>query len=275
MEENIVEAAEPAPKNTNNDNQKQIVSAIIVAGMLIAGAILLKGHTAPPAGNLTPGSGAPLTATMPAPVGALDQVLGNTLTAKATLIMYEDFQCPYCGRFFSDSENNIRDTYVKNGDLALVYRDYAFLGPESTRAAEAARCAAVQGKFWEYHDYLFNHQNGENKGNFSDTNLKSFARDLGLNTVAFNKCLDSGTYAKAVADSTAEGGSAGVSGTPKGFLVTKKDISNIMQDEIIKSLAAFPNSADAVSFYKTKNIVSLNGALPWMMVKPILDILLK
>jgi len=118
----------------------------------------------------------------------------------------------------------IMNDYVKNGSVQIVYRDWAFLGPESVQSAEAARCAGDQGKFWEYHDYLYNHQNGENKGSFSDPNLKSFAKTLGLETIAFNQCLDSGKYAQAVADSKTEGIAAGVTGTPKGFILVKGKI---------------------------------------------------
>jgi protein-disulfide isomerase len=136
-----------------------------------------------------------------------------------TIVLYEDFQCPFCGKFFQESERQIRDTYVKNGQVKMIYRDFAFLGAESMRSAEAARCALDQNKFWEYYDYLFTHQNGENRGNFSDVNLKSFATTLGLEKSTFDKCLDDGKYVQAVIDSTNEGKQSGVQGTPKGFIL--------------------------------------------------------
>ena len=141
----------PAPAN----NAGQIAGAIIVAGLMIAGAILLRGNT------------------------ASDFTLGLSV-APVTVVVYADFQCPFCDRFFKDSEKNIRDTYVKDNTVQLVYRDFAFLGPESSKASEAARCAGEQGQFWEYHDYLYNHQNGENRGAFANANLKSFAKELKL-----------------------------------------------------------------------------------------------
>lgn len=113
------------------------------------------------------------------PITSNDFVLGNP-EAKVALVVYEDFQCPFCDRFVQDSEKNIRDTYLKDGTVKLVYRDFAFLGPESSKASEAARCAAEQGKFWEYHDYLYSHQNGENRGAFANANLKAFAKELKL-----------------------------------------------------------------------------------------------
>jgi protein-disulfide isomerase len=249
-----------------NNGQKQIAGAIIIVGVLIAGAILLKGGS----GN---SNTSPLASTKLSPVGTEDRTLGNP-EAKITLILYEDFQCPFCGLFFSDAEKNIKETYLKDGNVRLVYRDFAFLGPESVRSAEAARCAGDQGKFWDYHEYLYTHQNGENEGAFSDTNLKSFAKGLGLETASFNKCLDESKYTKAVADSKDEASVSGVSGTPKGFLVTSKNISSADREAITKA-ATTPGRLPAVTFYAEKNIVSLDGALPWDMVKTIIDILLK
>jgi protein-disulfide isomerase len=220
--------AEPRKKITVKEITQPM--ATILAGALIAGSILIgfswlkSGNTTLPDKTTTPDS---VTAGTVPPLSKDDRVLGDS-GAKVTLVEYADFQCPFCGKFQKEVVSTIGDSYVKDGRVQLVYRDYAFLGPESTRAAEAARCAGDQNKFWEYHDYLFSHQNGENQGAFSDPNLKSFAKALGLNETSFNSCLDSSKYAKAVSDSTAEGNTAGVNGTPKGFiLVQGKVVSTI------------------------------------------------
>ena len=92
------------------------------------------------------------------------------------------------------------------------------MGEESFRAAEAARCAGEQGRFWEYHDKLFKSQNGENEGAFADANLKKFAGDLKLDTAKFNACFSSGKYKSAVEASTEGGRKAGVNGTPATFV---------------------------------------------------------
>ena len=227
MEENNI------VKKTNNS---QIAGAIIIAGIVIAGAILLKGNL--PNNNAGNDPFANITI---AEVSASDRTLGDP-KAKVTVILYEDFQCPFCGAI-SGLETDTpliqslkqRDPswtpflpgvkeYVQKGTVQFVYRDWAFLGTESTQSAEAARCAGDQGKFWEYHDYLYSHQNGENEGAFSDPNLKSFAKGLGLDTTLFNKCLDENKYAQSVADSKNEGSKAGVNGTPKGFILRKGKI---------------------------------------------------
>jgi len=213
-----------------NIGQKQIAGAIIIAGLLVAGAVLLKGNTTPPSSDNE------VAITTLAPITDTDMMLGNK-GAKVAVILYEDFQCPFCGAvsgLVQDSEaiqylKKIDPTwipfmpgiqeYVKDGKVKFIYRDWAFLGRESVKAAEAARCAEDQGKFWEYHDYLYSHQNGENKGAFADENLKNFAEILGLEQTSFDQCLDSGKHSQAVADSKNEGTSAGITGTPKGFIL--------------------------------------------------------
>jgi protein-disulfide isomerase len=96
----------------------------------------------------------------------------------------------------------------------MGYFHYAFLGEESLWAAEASECAADQDKFWEYHDYLFTHQNGENQGAFSKDNLKAFAAELKLDTEAFNECMDSGKYTQAVQEMSQIARQLGVQSTP-------------------------------------------------------------
>ncbi len=102
--------------------------------------------------------------------------------------------------------------------MRFGYWHMAFLGDESQWAAEASECAADQDKFWEYHDLLFESQNGENQGAFSKENLQGFAANLGLDTKAFNECLDSGKYTQAVQESTQIAQSIGVRSTP-AFLI--------------------------------------------------------
>jgi protein-disulfide isomerase len=144
-------------------------------------------------------------------------ILGKD-NAKVTVIEFADFQCPFCEKWFTESASNLIKEYVNTGKVKFAYRHFAFLGEESNWAAEASNCANDQGKFWEYHDYLFKNQQGENQGAFTKAKLKGFAANLSLNTSAFNSCLDDGKYTKAVADDTAAGQTAGVTGTPTIFV---------------------------------------------------------
>lgn len=143
--------------------------------------------------------------------------LGNE-QAKITIVEFADFQCPFCERLFKDAITNIKKDYIDKGKAKLYFRHYAFLGQESVFAAQASECANEQGKFWEFHDYLFNHQQGENQGAFSKENLKTFAADLDLNAQKFENCLDSDKYKESVEKDLSDGQQAGVSGTPATFI---------------------------------------------------------
>ena len=206
----------------NKKDQLTVQMAIIISGILISGSILLgfswiRDNQAQKEDTL---KNAQIDNFKIKPVSLEDRMSGNP-KAKVSIIEYADFQCPFCGKFFKEVKQDMTEKYIKTGEVNFVYRDFAFLGDESIKSAEASRCAGEQdtNKFWQYHDYLFTHQKGENKGAFSDNNLKSFAKIMGLDIDKFNQCLDSGKYTKAIMDSTTEGGNAGVQGTPKGFIL--------------------------------------------------------
>jgi len=107
--------------------------------------------------------------------------------------------------------------------VRIGYWHFAFLGQESQWAGEASECAAEQEAFWEYHDYLFDNHGGENRGAFSKENLKRFADELGLDTEAFNVCLDSGRHTQVVQSETAAGRQIGIQSTPS-FLVNGQPV---------------------------------------------------
>jgi len=117
----------------------------------------------------------------------------------------------------------------------LGYFNFAFLGEESQWAAEAAECAGDQDAYWEYHDYLFSHQNGENQGAFSKDNLKKFAVELKLDTQAFNECMDSGKYTQLITDQTNFARQLGVQSTPS-FLVNGQGVVGAQPFDSFKQL---------------------------------------
>lgn len=146
-------------------------------------------------------------------VNANDPVLGDP-KAKLTIVEFSDFQCPFCARFFRDTLPQVTKDYLDTGKAKFVYKNLAFLGKESTDAANAALCAKEQNKFWDYHDKLFTSQSGENQGAFSPANLKKYAVDLGLSASQFNSCLDAQKYNSQVQDDIAEANKNGFNSTP-------------------------------------------------------------
>ncbi|PIO00399.1 disulfide bond formation protein DsbA [archaeon CG10_big_fil_rev_8_21_14_0_10_43_11] len=140
--------------------------------------------------------------------------------APVTIVEFSDFQCPYCARFYSETLPQIVANYINTGKAKLVYRDFPLSFHENAqKAAEAAECADEQGMFWQMHDTLFENQNA-----LGVASLKQYAKDLGLDSAAFDACLDSGSMtAETLADMQA-GQSVGISGTP-GFYVNDQLIS--------------------------------------------------
>ena len=207
----------PQPPAPGFDKTKLILPiSILIAAVLISGALVYSKHatTAQIAGT-NPAGVAPGTKVDLDLNGAPS--LGDA-NAKVTIVEYADFQCPYCERYFQQNQASIISDYVNTGKARFVWKDYAFLGQESLWAAEAARCATDQNKFWSYHDYLYTHQGKENSGAFSKAILKKFGAAVGLNTAQFNTCVDSDKYLSAVQAETQAGSGVGVNGTPATFV---------------------------------------------------------
>jgi len=195
-----------------------IPASIIVAGVMIAFAVLYAGggFNKRPSDTVA-GIGATTPKVDVSNIADDDPALGDP-KAPVTIVEFSDFQCPFCGRFHKETEPKIIDNYVKTGKVRFVYRDFAFLGAESSDAAMAADCANEQGKFWEYHDYLFARQSGENQGAFARERLKEFAAALNLDTSRFNSCLDGEKYRSEVEKDMNDARALGVNATPTSFL---------------------------------------------------------
>lgn len=112
----------------------------------------------------------------------------------------------------------LQTRYIDAGKVRLVWKDFAWIGEESRLSAQGARCAAQQGKFWEYHDHLYGNQRGENRGQFAAANLKQFAAALGLNAAAFNSCLDKAEDIPTIQRELTEARQRGVTATPTFYV---------------------------------------------------------
>lgn len=151
-------------------------------------------------------------------------VRGNK-DAKVALIEFADFRCPFCEKFFSETEQEIIKNYVDKGKVKIAFRHFAFLGPASVVASNAAECANDQGKFWEYHDYLFKNQPPETDTSMYNTEtLTKAATAMGMDGAKFRKCLDTQANNSKVMQDLDDGNKVGVAGTP-AFFVNGKFIS--------------------------------------------------
>ena len=157
-------------------------------------------------------------------------VLGDK-AAPVEIHEYADFQCPSCGAFARTIEPQVRASYIESGKARLIWHDFAWIGAESRDAANAARCAGDQGKFWEYHDLLYANQSGENAGAFSKDRLKGFGASLGLEATTFHACVDAGTYAAAVQADFDDVRDKGFNGTPT-FVIGNQTIVGAQPFEV-------------------------------------------
>ncbi len=232
MDENIQETktenATPVTTiNPPNNSQAQIAGAIIIAGLVIAGAILLKGTSAPAPSGTANNNIPPPVDLLARPVTADDHITGN-INAKIVILEYSDLDCPFCKNFHS----TMKQVLAGNDDVAWVYRHFPIpsLHPDAPKKAEATECAFEQGgndAFWAYADKLF-----ETKYTLAE--LSTVAGSLGLNVAAFDTCLSSGRYAAKVQADVNDGLKMDVNGTPASFVLMKgKVYSFVTRDGMI------------------------------------------
>jgi len=140
--------------------------------------------------------------------------------AKVTIVEFADFRCPFSDQFFKNTEPQLLKDYVNTGKVKFVFRNFAFLGPASTVAADAADCANDQGKFWEFHDYLYQNQpaSQSDTGIYSTDALTQAAASLNLDYAAFRACLSNRVDEPKVTADLADGEKMGVTGTPSFFI---------------------------------------------------------
>jgi protein-disulfide isomerase len=151
-------------------------------------------------------------------VSADDDPYKGSENARVVLVEFSDFACPYCAKLEKEVIPKILERY---GDkIKLVYRDYPVHDNISIVTASASNCAGEQGKYWEYHDLLFERQSEWIKGdvNKNSSFLYDYAEEIGLNVEEFRACLLSEKYAEEVKKDYLDGIKAGVTGTPTIFV---------------------------------------------------------
>ena len=153
-------------------------------------------------------------------------------SAKLVMIEFSDFQCPFCREYFKTIYQQVIDDYVKTGKVRYVFSDFPGeqIHPASLKAAEAGRCAAEHGKFWEMHDELFARQS-----QLGTTGITDAAQAAGLNPTEFQTCLSSGKYTAPVREAESATAKLGLQGTP-AFVFGTPDPANPTKIRLIKAL---------------------------------------
>ncbi len=218
---------------TVNYQQQNIPVFVTLDGSyLITDPIPLAGDRVPPRPS---GSGTG----NPEPKGPIAVELGDSpakgsADAKVTLVEFSDYECPFCGRFYTDVYQLLEKEYIATGKVKLVYRDFPLsFHPNAQKAAESAHCVRDQkgdAGYFMMHNLLF-----ENQQELSVENEKKWARTLGVDGATFDTCLNSGKHTKLVQDNLAYGQSLGVSGTPTSY-INGKEIVGAQPYSVIKQM---------------------------------------
>jgi protein-disulfide isomerase len=175
---------------------------------------------------------------LPANTLEREATTGNTMgdeNAPVHIIEYGDFQCPYCLRFWEQTEPLLIEEYVNTGQVYFEFRAFPIIGPESYQAAEGAYCAGDQDRFWEFHDALFTNWTGENVGDFTQKKLLLHAESLGLDMDQFESCLTEGKYTEQVIQDKAQGEADGVSATPT-FIINGQKVEGAQPFTVLKQI---------------------------------------
>ena len=210
---------------TTQKNNLGIPLAIIIAGALVAGALYFnRGNSGGAKNNFAVKENDNTVETAKEnnvkAVSSTDHVKGNP-NAQVKVVEFSDPECPFCKRFHY-TMNQIIDEYGKSGQVAWVYRHFPLdaIHSKARKESEALECSNEQGggaKFWEYTDRLFEVTPSNDGLDLAE--LPKIAEYVGLDKIKFKECLESGKYAKQVADDLADGVKSGARGTPYSIVV--------------------------------------------------------
>lgn len=193
---------------------------------VIAGIVVAAGAAAAFAATPAPKSEDDSTAIidrLSAPTIPAVQALGGP-DAPITIVEFGDYLCTYCHRFHEETRDQLITNYVDTGKVRFIFKDFPIndhLDGGSSLAAQASYCAADQGKFWEFHEWVYDNWGGEKAGWITKESMAEYARNAGVQDAgAFSECLDSNKYAGVVSGNYDLARSVGLSGTPS-FIILK------------------------------------------------------
>lgn len=140
-------------------------------------------------------------------------------SAELNLVEFGDYQCPFCKRFFDQTEPQMMAEYVDSGKAKFYFLDVSIVGEDSLTLAQGSWCADDQGKYWEYHDYMYTNQGQENSGWGAPEKVKMLAKNIsGIDSERFNECIDTKKYESRSQQLTSFANQIGLTGTPTMFV---------------------------------------------------------
>ena len=165
------------------------------------------------------------------PKAVPDDAAKGSTDAPVTIFTFSDFECPFCKKFFDSVYPQLTKEYIDTGKVRFIFRQLPLEFHEyAIGAALASLCAHEQGKFWEYHDLLYTHQNA-----LASDNIQEYAQQIDLDMRQFADCYNTLKYAKRVSEDTLYAASIGIGGTPT-FIINDLFIAGVQPHEVFKGI---------------------------------------
>lgn len=161
---------------------------------------------------------------------AADPSLGSE-RAPVTVVEFSDYECPFCRKFFTTTFNDLKREHIDSGRVRYVVYDYPVkYHKNAVKAAQASRCAAEQGKYWEMRQALFEHSKS-----LGADRILAYAKGVGLDLTKFRQCFGSDKYLAAIQEGIAVAGALGISGTPT-FVVGRMEGRELRGRKLVGAL---------------------------------------
>ena len=154
-------------------------------------------------------------------------ILGDQ-SAEITILEFGDYQCTFCYKFHKETLPILKDEFINNGKIKVIFKDFPLNGDDSKIAGEAAYCAEDQNKYWDYHDVLYQNWAGERTGWIKLDVLYQFAKDTNLDLEQFTDCLTDHKYLKRVLENERYGIEIDVDATPTFLIFNDKKVIRIV-----------------------------------------------
>lgn len=210
-------------------NKKALIVGVALAFIMVGGAVTAVLMNSPSTA-LNKDNNNEVIQRIVAPISENVPVLAaDGGSSNITMVEFGDYQCQYCARFHNETKNQIMNNFVDTGQIKFVFKDFVIndlpSDRASTLAAEASYCAADQGKYWQYHDELYDNSRGENTGWVTENSLKQFATRIGIqNLTEFSGCLENHTHRDLVEANTQLANVIGLRSTPSFVIISNETV---------------------------------------------------
>ncbi|HEX7537072.1 MAG TPA: thioredoxin domain-containing protein [Dermatophilaceae bacterium] len=187
-------------------------------------------QSAPPVGSTSQAPASDEARRKPA-----DPYAKGRVDAPVVMVMWSEFQCPFCGRFARETEPALLKQFVDAGVLRIEWRDFPYLGADSQTAALAGRAAAAQGKFWAFHDVLYVTEHRVNKGDLDAAHLRDLAVKAKLDMTRYDAEMKARNGMAEIQADQSEAEALGVTGTP-AFLINGEPVLGAQPTQVFVSM---------------------------------------